>query len=130
MEIEIFTLCDFAQDNGGKLTIVGTFDGINVKQFPYTQPSFSVACRLRFAGKEAGAHDIRLTLIDADGTELINPIQGQLNVATPKNGQYSTINMVFNFNQMKFEKPGRNSFELYMDDEWTTGLPLFIYKAN
>ena len=31
MEIEIFTLADFAQDNNSKLTIVGTFDSINAK---------------------------------------------------------------------------------------------------
>ena len=40
MEIEIFTLCDFAQDNSGKLTVVGTFDGINSKQFQTVQNKF------------------------------------------------------------------------------------------
>jgi len=35
MEIEIFTLCDFAQDNSSKLTVVGTFDSIQSRQFPY-----------------------------------------------------------------------------------------------
>ena len=36
METEIFTLCDFAQDAGGKLTIVGTFDQISSANFPVT----------------------------------------------------------------------------------------------
>jgi hypothetical protein len=27
---------------------------------------------------------------------------------------------------MKFDKAGRYSFELYIDDGWTSGLPLFI----
>ena len=53
-----------------------------------------------------------------------------MNIATPQNGQYSAVNLVFNFNQVKFEKPGRYSFELYIDDEWTSGLPLFINQAN
>ena len=65
MEIEIFTLADFAQDNQSKLTIVGTFDAIHSKQFPVTHPSCTIACRLRFAAKEAGSHDFKLRLIDA-----------------------------------------------------------------
>ena len=126
MEIEIFTLCDFAQDNNSKLTVVGTFDGIHSKQFPFVQQSFSVACRLRFSEKETGGHDMRLRFTDSKGNELIKPIEGQMNIAQPRNGQYSAVNLVFNFNQVKFEKAGRHSFELYIDDEWTSGLPLFI----
>lgn len=126
MEIEIFTLCDFAQDNNGKLTVVGTFDGIHSKQFPFTQTNFSVACRLRFAEKETGSHDMRLRFIDGDGKELLQPIQGQMNIPKPTNGQYSTINLVFNLSQIKFDKAGRYSFELFIDNEWESGLPLFI----
>ena len=130
MEIEIFTLCDFAQDNNSKLTVVGTFDSIHSKQFPFTQQSFSVACRLRFSEKETGGHDMRLRFTDGNGDELIKPIEGQVNIAKPKNGQYSAVNLVFNFNQLKFEKAGRYSFELYIDDEWTSGLPLFVNQVS
>lgn len=126
MEIEIFTLCDFAQDNNSKLTVVGTFDSIHSKQFPFVQAMFSVACRLRFSEKEIGSHDIRLRFIDGAGAELIKPITGQMNIAQPRNGQYSAVNLVFNFNQLKFEKDGRYSFELYIDEEWASGLPLFV----
>lgn len=129
MEIEIFTLCDFAQDNAGKLTVVGTFDGIHSKQFPFTQPNFSVACRLRFSEKETGSHDMRLRFIDGNGKELLQPIEGQMNIPAPGNGQYSTINLVFNLNQVKFEKAGRYAFELYIDGEWTSGLPLFLNQV-
>lgn len=130
MEIEIFTLCDFAQDNNSKLTVVGTFDSINSKQFPFVQQSFSVACRLRFADKETGQHDIRLRFTDGNKKEVINPIEGNMNIPKPQNGQYSAINLVFNFNQLKFEKAGRYSFELFIDDEWTSGLPLFVNQVN
>ena len=130
MEIEIFTLCDFAQDNSNKLTVVGTFDSINSKQFPFVQPGFSVACRLRFSEKEVGEHDMRLRFIDAKGKEFIKPVEGKMNIAEPKNGQYSAVNLVFNFNQVKFEKTGRYAFELYIDDEWESGLPLFVSQVT
>ena len=56
----------------------------------------------------------------------MKPIEGQMNILKPQNGQYSAANLVFNFNQVKFDKTGRYSFELYIDDEWKSGLPLFI----
>ena len=130
MEIEIFTLCDFAQDNHSKLTVVGTFDSINSKQVPFTQANFSVACRLRFSEKETGQHDMRLRFINGSGEEVMKPIEGQMNIIKPQNGQYSAANLVFNFNQVKFDKTGRYSFELYIDDEWKSGLTLFINKIG
>jgi hypothetical protein len=130
MEIEIFTLADFAQDNQSKLTIVGTFDSIQSKQFPMQHPSCSVACRLRFAAKEGGDHEFKLRLIDADGKEVIKPIEGNINIGNAPNGQFSSINIVVNFNQLQFEKAGRYSFELYIDGDWKSGLPLFLNQAS
>ncbi len=130
MEIEIFTLADFAQDNNSKLTVVGTFDSISARQFPATHPSCSVASRLRFAMKETGGHDLKLRLIDAEGKEIIQPIEGNINIGDPPNGQFSTINIVINFTQLQFEKPGRYSFELYIDGDWKSGLPLFLQESS
>jgi hypothetical protein len=126
MEIEIFTLADFAQDNQSKLTIVGTFDNINVPQFPALHPSCAIACRLRFAAKEAGPHHFKLRLIDSEGKEIIQPIQGDIHIGESANGQFTTINIVINFNQLQFKSAGRYSFELYIDDDWKSGLPLFL----
>lgn len=130
MEIEIFTLADFAQDNLSKLTIVGTFDSIQAKQFPIQHPACAIACRLRFAAKETGPHDFKLRLIDAEGKETIKPIEGNINIGAPPNGMFSSINIVINFNQVQFEKAGRYSFELYIDNDWKSGLPLFLNQMN
>jgi hypothetical protein len=129
MEIEIFTLADFAQDNNSKLTIVGTFDSINTKQFPVQHPACSIACRLRFAAKESGVHEFRLRLIDDKGKEIIQPIEGNVTIGQPQNGQFTSINFVINFNQLKFDAPGRYAFELYIDGDWKSGLPLFLHQA-
>lgn len=126
MEIEIFTLADFAQDNYSKLTIVGTFDSINVKQFPVTHPACTIACRLRFAAKESGNHGFKLRLIDSTGKEVIQPIEGNIEIGPPANGQFTSINIVVNFNQLQFTAAGRYSFELYLDNDWKSGLPLFL----
>lgn len=129
METEIFTLCDFAQDTNGKLTIVGTFDRINnIKSFPYTHPSCSVACRLRFSAKEGGAHKFKLHLINVAGKELA-AIDGDMNIGNTAGAEYVTINIPVNFGQLKFDTAGRYSFELYIDGKWISGLPLTLISA-
>jgi hypothetical protein len=130
MEIEIFTLADFAQDVQSKLTIVGTFDSIHSRQFPAVHPACAIACRLRFSVKETGDHTFKLRMIDAKGTEVIAPIEGKMHIGEPPNGQFSSINIVVNFNQLKLDEPGRYSFELYLDDDWKSGLPLFLHQAS
>jgi hypothetical protein len=130
MEVEIFTLADFAQDNNSKLTVVGTFDAIQAKQFPVQHPSCAVACRLRFGIKEIGQHQFKLRLTDTNAKEILQPIEGNINMGTPPNGQFAAINIVINFNQLQFEKPGRYSFELYIDGEWKSGLPLFLNQVS
>ena len=130
MEIEIFTLADFAQDNQSKMTVVGTFDSINVKQFPVQHPACTIACRLRFSAKETGDHTFKLRLIDSAGKETIKPIEGNINIGAPTNGQLASINIVINFNQLKFETAGRYSFELYINGEWKSGLPLFLNQTS
>ena len=130
METEIFTLADFAQDNQSKLTIVGTFDSIQAKQFPAQHPACSIACRLRFAASETGEHDFKLRLIDEGGKEIIQPVQGNITIGIPPNGQFASINLVINFNNLQFDRPGRYSFEMYIDGDWKSGLPLFLTQLN
>ncbi len=130
MEIEIFTLADFAQDSHSKLTIVGTFDSIHSRQFPAIHKSCSIACRLRFSPKEAGGHDFKLRLINAKGAELMQPVEGKINIPASSNEQPVSINIVAGFNQLKFDEPGRYSFELYIDGEWSSGLPLYLVLAQ
>ena len=55
---------------------------------------------------------------------MIPSIEGSINVSMPANNQYAAINIVGNLNQLKFEKEGRYSFELYLDDNWVSGFAL------
>ena len=84
MEIEIFTLCDFAQDNGGKLIIVGTFDSMQAKAFPVRHPACAIACRLRFSKKEHGPHSITVRVIDGQNNEFVQTLEAEIMVDQPK----------------------------------------------
>ena len=128
MEIEIFTLCDFAQDNGGKLIIVGTFDSMQAKSFPVRHSACSIACRLRFSKKEFGPHTVTIRFIDTDNKELVQPLEAEIMVQEPVATQHSTINLVINYNNIEFKTAGRYFFELSIDGEWKSGLSLQLSK--
>ena len=130
MEVEIFTLSDYAENFNGKLTIVGTFDAINSNVFPVIQPICALSLRLRFSEKETGNHKVTIRLIDKSSKEL-NKIDGDLTVMNPVNGSnYSSVNLVMKFNNLKFETEGQYSFELLIDGEWQRGLPLKLNKVR
>ena len=127
---EIFTVCDSAENYNGKLVIVGTFDVLGGNSFPLDFRPFALALRLRFSSKEFGDHQILLKMIDEEGT-VLNKIEGQISIASPDPSvHYATFSQVFNFGPTKFNSPGRYSFELYIDGEWISGLPLNVVRAE
>jgi hypothetical protein len=131
MEIEIFTLADFAADYGnGKLVISGTFDSIFSPQFPAVHASCSLALRIRIANSESGTHTIELRSLGPNGKNFQEPIKGDLDVKKNPNADHSTINFVVNFNNLKFETPGKYAFEFHYDNEFRSGLTLTVVKFN
>lgn len=131
MEIEIFTLSDFARDNHGKLTIVGTFDTINVGTFPTNSPPCSLAMRIRVGNSEAGSHELRIRCVDENNVEIqqLN-LKATFNVLPNSEARYSGINMVLGLAPMKLERQGMLNFELYIDDEWSRSVPLHVVQRR
>ncbi|MEP7323565.1 MAG: hypothetical protein ABI761_16695 [Saprospiraceae bacterium] len=130
MELEIFTLCDYAQDMKGKFVIVGTFDTIFPKLYPCIHPSCSVALRLRFSEDEQGDHMLKIRIIDNKGNEIVKNIEGKIQVSTPAIGHHATVNFALQLNQLKFEQAGKYAIEFYFDGEWRSGLPLLLSELN
>jgi len=127
MELEIFTLCDFAQDVNGKLTIVGTFDSLASAKFPCMHPNCSIATRIRFSEKEIGHHKLQLYM-KHNGSEAIPHVEAALNVKVGPGG-YSTTNLVLNMSNLLLKEPGKYTIELHVDEQWAGGLTLSVNKA-
>ena len=125
MKIELFTFCDFAQENSGKLTIVGTFDTIISRNFPCIHPQLSVVIRLRFDLWEFANHDFRIETRDLDGTLVIKPIQGKVEVKGVGNAT-AVSHLVFAITNLQFKSPGVINFILYIDDKELSSVPLYL----
>jgi hypothetical protein len=130
MEIEVFALCDAATDYGGKLNLLGTFDSICTKQFPCVHPHCSIALRVRFERIEEGDHRVRISIVDDDGKSVGPTVDGSIGVKCPPNFHSVCANMVLNINGMKFEKAGRYSIDLAMDNRHEKSLPLTVMQAE
>jgi hypothetical protein len=128
MHVDIFTLCDFAQECGGKLTVVGAFDTVFARQFPAMHPYMCLAMRLRFYIHEEGTHPIRIEFAGPDGSEVVNPIEGELSVLDFA-GSSRVVHSVFNFVSTPIEREGTIGITLSVDGREALTSPLYVKKA-
>ena len=129
MKIELFTFCDFAQENSGKLTIVGTFDTIIARNFPCIHPHLSVVIRLRFDLWEFANHQFRIETRTLDGETVIEDIQGNVEVKGVGNAT-AVSHLVFTISNLHFKDAAVVNFILFMDDKEIGSLPLYVRKAS
>ena len=125
MKIELFTFCDFAQENSGKLTVVGTFDTIISRNFPCIHPQLSVVIRLRFDLWEFSNHQFKIETRDLNGEMVIKPIEGNLEVKGAGNAT-AVSHLVFTISNLHFKSSGVINFILYIDDKEQTSIPLYL----
>jgi hypothetical protein len=128
MHVDVFTLCDFAQESGGKLTVVGAFDTVFARQFPAVHPFMCLAMRLRFYIHEEGAHPIKIEFAGPDGAEIMRPIEGELSVLD-FSGSSRVVHSVFNFVSTPIEREGTISITLSVDGREALTSPLYVRKA-
>lgn len=130
MNIEIFALCDAATDYSGKLNLLGTFDSIRTKQLPVAHPHCAVALRVRFEKIEEGDHPVRISIVNEDGQAVGPTVDGNISMKFPQHFLSACANMVLNINGMKFEKPGRYSIDLAIDNRHEQSLPLTVLMVE
>ena len=128
MKTELFTFCDFAQESGGKLTIVGTFDTIISRNFPCIHPQLSVVIRIRFDLWEFSSHSFRIEARDLGGEVSIEPVTGTVEVKGAGNAS-AVSHLVFTISNLRFQSSGVVNFVLYIDDREIATLPLYIRKG-
>lgn len=130
MQIEIFSLCDAATADGGKLSMLGAFDTIRTLKFPTVHAHCAIALRIRFLRIEEGEHKIKVHFMDGDGKKVLQPMENVINV-TSFSGQSSvSANFILNMQGLKFDKGGEYSIDLAIDGQHKASLPLFVKEVQ
>jgi Family of unknown function (DUF6941) len=130
MEVPVAVLCDAATDYHGKLNLLGVFDALMGREFPLVHPSCAVAVRFTFEPWEEGTHRVKLTLADEDGKEVIPALELSAMTKFPPgfNRPFISQNMILGLQRMKFERPGRYAFNLFVDGEHRATIPLVVVQ--
>jgi len=128
MNIQVAVLCDAATDEGsGKLNLLGAFDTICAQQLPATHPQCSVALRVTFGSGDEGTHTVRLNFVDADGRSIMPDFPPIPVVVTlPEHMHFGSRNVIVNFQNLKFDKPGLYSIDVSVDDQPLASIPLLV----
>ncbi len=130
MILEILTLCDFAQDNQGKLTIIGTFDTIKTENVPFVQPQLALAARVRIL-KEEVKHEIlngkfKIEIANETTENIVNTINGEFEFKINDQNDSGCMNISFNLTGFKFDNLGKYSFIFYVNEKEVGNIPLNI----
>jgi len=113
MEVEVFSLCDGAFNYSGKLTIVGTYDQLNVQSVPFSARA-SIAVKLNLDENEIHSGSVlSISFKDPSG----NPVSADVvNTIGPlADGiQIRHVAMAASAN-LNISLPGKHSVELFVD---------------
>jgi len=126
MHLEVFSLCDAATADTGKLNILGAFDTIWCSQVPVVHPQCSIALRIRFDSIERGEHKISVNFVDADGKHILPPANGVIKINFPNEQRSGSSHLILNIQGLKLEKHGEYSIDLAIDGRSEASLPLFV----
>ena len=130
MNVDIFTLCDFAQNSpGNKMNIVGTFNRIFAKQTPAVHPLCALAVLMRFQQIEQGTKNIRVSIIDSDGRQVVPTMNAQLNVQINPNESDASVPLAVVIQQISLPRFGEYSVDLAVDGRQEASIPLYVLQA-
>jgi len=130
MNIEVFSLCDAATNEMGKLNILGAFDTIWTREIPTVHPQCAIALRIRFESIERGEHRVTVTFVDLDGRNIIPPANGTINVNFPDGQRSGSANLILNIQRLMLERYGEYSIDLAIDGRSEGSLPLYVIQPR
>lgn len=110
MKTNILTLCDFAKDYNGQLTIAGTFNRITSSVFPTLPIKFFLVCQFELKDNIVGDHLVTISIKNKEtGEFLIKTQEFKLNIvrnSDVKDMGAMYTNLLLDFDKVIFQSPG------------------------
>jgi len=129
MKVDFAVACDYALvDQYGKLSVLGIFQHIWVGQFPTVHPRLHLVVRLKGKRTEVGQHRLVIRLVDEAGGEILSG-DGVVTFNEPPAGVLEIeAGTVLAFD-VPFAQPGRYQFEVSIDGQVATVVPISVSQA-
>ncbi len=131
MNVELFTLCDFARaEPTGKMYVIGTFDHISAPQQPIQYPLFAVAAKVRFERAEEGLKNLSVSFVDSDGTRVLPVLNVQIQVRFQPGEPTATMPFVVLIPQISLPRFGEYQIDLLIDGRIESSIPLYVRQIQ
>ena len=129
MKIDFAVVSDYALvDQYGKLSVMGIFQHIWVPQFPTLHPRLHLVLRVKGKRTEIGEHRVRIRFTGEGGNQILSG-DGTVNFAEPPAGVTEIEAGAVLVFDVPFERPGRYQFEITVDDDVETVVPITVGQA-
>ncbi len=130
MEVDLAVVADAANvSQEGKLNILGVFDTIWAREFPFRHAAMVFVLRVRADFTDQGVHKLVVRLMDADGGQLFKA-EGPLKVPEGTPGRPVKPHVIMGLSGISFAKPGDFSFEVIVDERHLKSVPLYVLEAG
>jgi hypothetical protein len=127
MNIEIFTICEYAQTLGKILNVISPFDTISANKLPVAK-SFSIALRIRYEPEGESEKEIVYTISDPDEVKIFGDIKAKATIM-PHVDKTKCIDLVVNIESMVFDKSGKYRIAIETEGE-KYEVPLYVELKN
>ena len=128
MEVDLAVVADAANvSQEGKLNVLGVFDTIWAREFPFRHSAMVFVLRLHADFTEQGDHGMQVRLIDADGGQVFKA-EGPVKVPAGAPGRAARPHVILTLNAISFPAPGDYSFEVTLDGAHLRSVPLHVVK--
>jgi len=126
LRVEIFTLCEGAIEQEGRLSMIGTYETVNADGFPFVIPQVTVVLRLRFWPAEHRNHLMSLTLTGPDGLPVGSPVEVPLTLLQPPQERSNSYNVITRFHNLQIVEPGEYAFDFRLNGRCEGRLPMCV----
>ncbi len=111
MKTEILTLCEYASEHNGSLTIIDTFDAVIAAKFPW-RAYFYIAAKINTMDCDIDCKSICLKIVSSENPEK-NIFEATSQFNKPKN--LEKLNVVAGLKGLIFESEGDYRFRIFLD---------------
>ncbi len=130
MYAEIFALCEQASSDKNRLTIVGTFSGMDSYAVPLPIQPFYVAARIRYENVEQGEHAWRITILDANDRQIAKPFGDAINIKMSPETPFAWQTITARFEGVVFKAFGEHTVRLEINDKLISSVPFIVHRIG
>jgi hypothetical protein len=128
VDVTLAVVADYANvSQDGKLNILGVSQEVNPRVFPTAVPQMFLVVSFEASAAEFETQkDVRIALLEADGTEVMS-MEGPIAVGRPlRPGSRAFINQIVNLQGLTFQNSGDYAFHILVNGEEKRAVPLRV----